>query len=160
MGGPVNADISFSDWLKGQDKKLQDEILGKTRGQLFRDGGLTVDRFTDATGNIYSGLWYPIAIAGMTFVIGLLFVSETRSVVLEDVAVLGLRLARRESRNRRPARAAGFLWGVVRSAGVIDGRGGSRYPPFVAPLRNRAKDDAIRKARAGSPKWVRFRMTG
>ena len=31
-----------------------------------------------ATGNIYSGLWYPIAIAGMTFVIGLLFLPETK----------------------------------------------------------------------------------
>jgi MFS family permease len=31
-----------------------------------------------ATGNIYSGLWYPIIIAGMTFVIGLLFVKETK----------------------------------------------------------------------------------
>ncbi len=31
-----------------------------------------------ATGNIYSGLWYPIAVAGMTFVIGLLFVPETK----------------------------------------------------------------------------------
>jgi MFS family permease len=31
-----------------------------------------------ATGNIYSGLWYPIAVAGMTFVVGLLFVPETK----------------------------------------------------------------------------------
>jgi len=31
-----------------------------------------------ATGNIYSGLWYPIAIAGMTFVIGLIFMPETK----------------------------------------------------------------------------------
>jgi MFS family permease len=31
-----------------------------------------------ATGNIYSGLWYPIAIAAMTFVIGLLFMPETK----------------------------------------------------------------------------------
>ena len=31
-----------------------------------------------ATGNIYSGLWYPIVVAGMTFVIGLLFVPETK----------------------------------------------------------------------------------
>ncbi len=29
------------------------------------------------TGNIYNGLWYPIAIAAMTFVIGMLFVPET-----------------------------------------------------------------------------------
>ena len=31
-----------------------------------------------ATGNIYSGLWYPIIVAGMTFVIGLLFMPETK----------------------------------------------------------------------------------
>jgi MFS family permease len=33
-----------------------------------------------ATGNIYSGLWYPIIIAGMTLVIGVLFVKDTRNV--------------------------------------------------------------------------------
>ncbi|MEO7255404.1 MAG: MFS transporter [Casimicrobium sp.] len=33
-----------------------------------------------AQGNIYSGLWYPIIIAGMTFVIGMLFVKETKDV--------------------------------------------------------------------------------
>ena len=31
-----------------------------------------------ATGNIYSGLWYPIVIAGVTFVIGLIFMPETK----------------------------------------------------------------------------------
>jgi hypothetical protein len=31
-----------------------------------------------ATGNIYSGLWYPVAIATMTLVIGSLFVKETK----------------------------------------------------------------------------------
>ncbi len=31
-----------------------------------------------ATGNIYSGLWYPIAVAGMTLVVGLLFMPETK----------------------------------------------------------------------------------
>ena len=33
-----------------------------------------------ATGNIYYGLWYPVAIALMTFVIGTLFLRETRDV--------------------------------------------------------------------------------
>jgi MFS family permease len=33
-----------------------------------------------ATGNIYSGLWYPIVIAAATFVIGMLFVRETKDV--------------------------------------------------------------------------------
>jgi MFS family permease len=32
------------------------------------------------TGNMYNGLWYPIIIAAMTFVIGTLFVKETKSV--------------------------------------------------------------------------------
>jgi MFS family permease len=33
-----------------------------------------------ATGNIYNGLWYPIAIAAMTLVIGVLFLRETKDV--------------------------------------------------------------------------------
>ncbi len=32
------------------------------------------------TGNMYNGLWYPVIIAGMTFVIGMLFVRETKDV--------------------------------------------------------------------------------
>ena len=31
-----------------------------------------------ATGNIYAGLWYPIIVALVTFVIGMLFVPETK----------------------------------------------------------------------------------
>ena len=30
------------------------------------------------TGNIYSGLWYPVVVAGLTFVIGALFIRESR----------------------------------------------------------------------------------
>jgi Sugar (and other) transporter len=33
-----------------------------------------------ATGNIYNGLWYPIAIAAMTLVVGVLFLRETKDV--------------------------------------------------------------------------------
>jgi MFS family permease len=32
------------------------------------------------TGNMYNGLWYPIIIAGMTFVIGTLFIKETKDI--------------------------------------------------------------------------------
>jgi MFS family permease len=38
-----------------------------------------------ATGNIYAGLWYPIAIAAMTFIVGLLFVPETKNVDITQV---------------------------------------------------------------------------
>jgi Sugar (and other) transporter len=33
-----------------------------------------------AQGNIYSGLWYPIIIAAMTFIVGSLFIKETKDV--------------------------------------------------------------------------------
>ncbi|HSI00625.1 MAG TPA: MFS transporter [Reyranella sp.] len=38
----------------------------------------TIFAIVAATGNIYSGLWYPIVIAAMTFIIGLLFMPETK----------------------------------------------------------------------------------
>jgi MFS family permease len=40
----------------------------------------TVFAIVAATGNIYAGLWYPIAVAAASFVIGLLFLPETRNV--------------------------------------------------------------------------------
>ncbi len=36
-----------------------------------------------ATGNIYYGLWYPIVVAGLTAVIGILFLKETKDVDIE-----------------------------------------------------------------------------
>jgi MFS family permease len=36
------------------------------------------------TGNIYSGLWYPIIIAGITLVVGTLFLKDTRHVDIRD----------------------------------------------------------------------------
>ncbi|HQS48809.1 MAG TPA: MFS transporter [Xanthobacteraceae bacterium] len=50
-------------------------------------GGLlpaTAFAMVAATGDIYYGLWYPIVIALMTFVIGLLFVPETKNRNLDD----------------------------------------------------------------------------
>jgi len=50
-------------------------------------GGLTpyvATLLVDRTGNIYAGLAYPIAIAAMTFVVGLLLVKERRGISLAD----------------------------------------------------------------------------
>jgi MFS family permease len=46
----------------------------------------TIFAIVAATGNIYSGLWYPIVIAAMTFIIGLFFMPETkdRDIYKED----------------------------------------------------------------------------
>ena len=37
-------------------------------------------RLGPATGDIYYGLWYPVVIALMTFVIGMIFIKETKDV--------------------------------------------------------------------------------
>jgi hypothetical protein len=33
-----------------------------------------------ATGNIYAGLYYPMAVAGITFIVGSLLLRETRTI--------------------------------------------------------------------------------
>jgi hypothetical protein len=38
----------------------------------------TVFAIVAATGNIYSGLWYPIVIASMSFIVALIFLPETK----------------------------------------------------------------------------------
>jgi hypothetical protein len=37
-----------------------------------------------ATGNIYAGLYYPIAVAAITFIVGSLLLKETRGVKIWD----------------------------------------------------------------------------
>ena len=39
---------------------------------------LTAAALVAANGNIFAGLWYPVIVAGITFVIGMLFIRETR----------------------------------------------------------------------------------
>ncbi|MFK0161336.1 MFS transporter [Rhizobium sp. NPDC090279] len=51
-------------------------------------GGLlpaTVFAMSAAKGDIYYGLWYPIAVAAMTLVIGLIFIRETKGVDLNAI---------------------------------------------------------------------------
>lgn len=48
--GQVDANLSYGDWLKQQPAEVQDEILGPSRGKLFRAGGLTLDRFYNDRG--------------------------------------------------------------------------------------------------------------
>jgi SPP1 gp7 family putative phage head morphogenesis protein len=45
--GQVSADLSYYEWLKGQPAAFQDQAIGKARGALFRNGGLSVDRFAE-----------------------------------------------------------------------------------------------------------------
>jgi len=54
LDGQIPEDITFSDWLKKKNSKFQDEILGATRGKLFRENKADVTVFTNNKGVVYS----------------------------------------------------------------------------------------------------------
>jgi SPP1 gp7 family putative phage head morphogenesis protein len=47
LTGQVPANTTYQVWLERQPARFQDEMLGKTKGKLFREGGLTLDKFID-----------------------------------------------------------------------------------------------------------------
>ena len=47
MHGPIDGDLTYYEWLKTQPAAFQNQVLGKTRAQLFRNGGLSAERFAD-----------------------------------------------------------------------------------------------------------------
>lgn len=50
LTGQTPAHVNYQQWLSSQSAEFQDDILGKTKGKLFRDGGLTLDKFVSAAG--------------------------------------------------------------------------------------------------------------
>jgi hypothetical protein len=50
MDGQVPAETTYNEWLTKQSAARQDEVLGPTRGKLYRNGGLPIDRFTNDKG--------------------------------------------------------------------------------------------------------------
>ncbi len=46
MNGQVDGGLNYYSWLKTQSAAFQDEVLGAERAQLFRDGGLSAERFS------------------------------------------------------------------------------------------------------------------
>lgn len=54
LDGQVPADVRYPEWLKKKPASFQDEVLGKTRGKLFRDGELPIDRFVNRNGYEYT----------------------------------------------------------------------------------------------------------
>nr|WP_231387719.1 minor capsid protein [Pseudomonas nitroreducens] len=45
--GQVDASLTYYEWLKTQSAAFQDAAMGPTRGQLFRSGGLSAERFAE-----------------------------------------------------------------------------------------------------------------
>ena len=46
----VNAKTTYESWLRRQPASFQDEVLGKTKGALFRRGGVPISKFVDRAG--------------------------------------------------------------------------------------------------------------
>jgi SPP1 gp7 family putative phage head morphogenesis protein len=54
MDGQVPDDTTYQAWLKKKPAEFQDEVLGVTKGKLFRAGEITLDRFVSRQGHVYS----------------------------------------------------------------------------------------------------------
>lgn len=54
LTGTVPATESYQKFLKKQPVGFQRDVLGKTKADLFRKGGLTVDKFTDPRGKTFT----------------------------------------------------------------------------------------------------------
>lgn len=52
MDGQVPAELRYPDWLRKQSAARQDEVLGVTKGRLFREDKLSVDEMMTARGRV------------------------------------------------------------------------------------------------------------
>jgi len=52
--GPVSGGTKYSTWFGKQSKSFQESVLGAERAQLYRNGGLKIDQFTDDLGVTYT----------------------------------------------------------------------------------------------------------
>jgi SPP1 gp7 family putative phage head morphogenesis protein len=46
--------VTYNEWLKRQRADIQDQVLGKTRAQLYRDGKVAIEKFTNNRGRFLS----------------------------------------------------------------------------------------------------------
>lgn len=51
LTGTVDAKVSYQQWLNRQSATFQNDILGPTRGKLFRKGDLSLDKFVNRAGD-------------------------------------------------------------------------------------------------------------
>lgn len=54
MDGQMPETLTYQDWLKKQPQEVVEDVLGKTKAKLFNQGGLTLDRFVDFKGEVYT----------------------------------------------------------------------------------------------------------
>ena len=54
LDGQVPGDLTYEEWLRGRSAAFQDDVLGPTKGKLFREGGVSLDRFVSTTGKPFT----------------------------------------------------------------------------------------------------------
>lgn len=54
MTGSVPDNFTYGDWLRRQSVSIQNDALGSTRANLFRERKFTIDKFIDPTGKYYT----------------------------------------------------------------------------------------------------------
>lgn len=54
LTGQAPARTTYTEWLKSQSPRFQDDILGPTRGRLFRENKLSLDKFVNRNGKVYT----------------------------------------------------------------------------------------------------------
>jgi hypothetical protein len=81
--GPIAAYLveAFPAKIRYTSLSLPYHIGNGVFGGLLPVIGLTVVK---ETGNIYAGLYYPIVVAGLTFIIGSLLLKETKHILIWD----------------------------------------------------------------------------
>ncbi len=52
--GTVPAKVTYNQWLKRQTAMFQEDLLGKTKARLFRQGDLPLSRFVDSSGHEFT----------------------------------------------------------------------------------------------------------
>ncbi|MES2636612.1 MAG: minor capsid protein [Pseudomonadota bacterium] len=54
MDGQLPENVTYESWLKKKPASFQDDVLGVTKGKLFRNGDLSLDRFVSRQGHKYT----------------------------------------------------------------------------------------------------------
>ncbi len=54
LTGRAPAKTTYQEFLGRQTTEFQNDVLGVSRGKLFREGGLTLDKFVDHTGKLFT----------------------------------------------------------------------------------------------------------
>ena len=54
VNGPVSGSVTYGGWLGRQGTDVQNEVLGIERAKIFRSGKLSISKFSDDSGKVYS----------------------------------------------------------------------------------------------------------